>query len=49
MNSIKDKDFSYSLKVCKNKDGIRKFKICKHCNIANNISKERCIKCFRKV
>ncbi|WP_317367930.1 hypothetical protein [uncultured Tyzzerella sp.] len=49
MNNIKDVNFNYSLKVCKNKDGIRKFKICNNCNTANNPNKQRCIKCFRKI
>lgn len=44
-----NKDFNYSLKICKNKDGIRKFKICKYCNTGNSKEMKRCIKCFRKL
>lgn len=49
MNDIENKSFTYSLKICKNKDGIRKLKICPNCNIGNNINKNRCIKCFKKI
>lgn len=49
MKSINDLDFSYSIKICKNKDGIRTFNICKHCNTANNVKRTRCIKCMRKI
>lgn len=49
MKYIEDKNFIYSLKICKNKYGIRKFKICKNCNVANNVNKKRCIKCMKKL
>ena len=49
MSNIKDKNFTYSLKLCKNKEGIRLFNICKHCNVANNIKRKRCAKCMRKL
>ncbi len=49
MLNIKQKNFMYSLKVCKNKEGIRLFNICKYCIVANTIKRKRCIKCMRKL
>ena len=49
MNDIKNQNFKYSLKICKNKNGIRLFKICKYCNVANNIKNKRCLNCLKKI
>lgn len=40
---------TYCIKVCKNKNGIRKFNICNNCNVANDIKNKRCIKCMKKI
>lgn len=47
MEYIKDKEFSYSIKVCKSKDGINLVNICNKCYTLNNIKNKICKKCLR--
>ena len=49
MECIKDKEFSYSIKICKNKNGVNLVNICKKCYTLNNIKNKRCKKCLKKI